>query len=52
MSEFPALLIGGYVLANWWRCSGSLDDVMAHWRRCGGSLVEMWWLIGGDVAAH
>ena len=25
---------------------------MVHWWICGGSLVEMWWLIAGDVVAH
>ena len=44
--------IGGHVLAQWWRCIGSLKDMF-------GSLVEMYWLIegdvwfiGGDVSAH
>ena len=27
-------------------------DVVAHWWRCGGLLVEMWWLIGRNVVAY
>ena len=53
-------LIGGDVVAHWWRCGDSLvemwwligGDVVAPWWRCGGSLVELWWLIGGDVVAR
>ena len=53
-------LIGGDVVAYWWRCGASLlemwwlivGDVEAHCWRCGGSLLEMWWLIVGDVVDH
>ena len=34
------------MVAYWWRSGGLLVEM---WR---GLLVEMWWLIGGDVVAH
>ena len=32
----------------WW----FIKDVVAHNWRCGGSLLEVWWLIVGDVVVH
>ena len=53
-------LIGGVVVAHWWRCGGSLVEVwwfiggavVDHWFICGGSVVEVWWFIGGGVVDH
>jgi hypothetical protein len=33
----------------WWLSGG---DVVAQWWRCGGSVEEMWWLSEGDVVAQ
>ena len=46
----PALNIhrfnfSGDVVAHW-------GDVVAHCWRCSGLLLEMWWLIVGDLVAH
>ena len=41
--RFPALLIGGDVVAHWLRCCWFIGgDAVAHWWRCGSSWIRLY----------